>query len=448
VKRISTTAAALLAATFTGQTAYAKTLEDVLEEKGVISEKERKEIATTDGKEKEKADGKEKKEAVKATPSYTLGKGFTFASDDERFQLYIGGRIQGRYTFTAKRDGAEDVSEWRARRVKLWLGGHVYTKDLTFYVQTELAATAFGSAPATSQAAGQTAAKLIDWAYLNYRFLDEIQILVGQHKIPFGRQWLASAGSLQFIERIGTSDFYRPDYDIGVKLNGKIAKGIVSYDVGTYGGKGKGIFSASNRNSFAGRVMVDPLGYLGYGEADLGPTAKPLVSVGANYFFDRLAASTSSGTLALEPNNLALSASNGFLSSVTARNGFRGEIVNIHLAGVDAAVKWMGFFGTGELFFGKITGSSSHAVVHTRGYYVQGGYCFIPRTLEVAFRYGTIDPNRDVKSDLRHELGGAISYYIVKHNLKLQGDVSDLYDRAQTVNRNNMQYRAQVQMDF
>ena len=414
-KRISVTGAALLAATFIGQTASAKTLEDVLEEKGVITEQDKEEVAKS-----------------KAPGNYTIGKGFTFTSEDEKFQLYIGGRLQGRYTFTEKQDGAQNVSEWRVRRMKFWMGGHAYTKRLTYYLQAELAAA--------------TSAKLIDHAYLNYKFMDEVQVLVGQTKIPFGRQWLASAGSLQFVERISVSDFYRPDYDIGVKLNGKIAKGILNYDVGGYGGKGKGTLSTNNRNSFAARVSVDPLGYLGYGEADLGPTAKPLFSVGFNYFFDRLQKDGErAGVATLETNNLNL----GFLSGVTNANGFRSaERFDVNLAGVDAAVRWMGFYGTGELFFGKVTGDVSHAQVHTRGFYVQGGYCIIPKTLEASVRYGYIDPNRDRKYDLRHELGGAVSYYVVKHQLKLQGDVTNLYDRASSLNRNNMQYRLQAQMDF
>jgi phosphate-selective porin OprO/OprP len=419
--------AALLAATFVGQTASAKTLEEVLEQKGVISDKEKKEVAQS-----------------KAPSSYTIGKGFTFTSDDEKFRLYIGGRFQGRYTFTEKEDGAQNVSEWRVRRMKFWMGGHAYTPRLTYYLQAELAATASSNPSAT------LAAKLIDWAYVNYKLWDELEILVGQAKVPFGRQWLTSAGALEFVERTPVSDFFRPDYDIGIKLHGKVAKGILNYDVGGYGGKGKGILSTNNRNSFAARVSVDPLGYLAYGEADLAPTAKPLVSVGFNYFFDRLGTTPGSGgSLALETNNLGLSSSGGFLSSVSTANHFRaGDKIDINLAGVDAAAKWMGFYGIGEFFFGKMSGDKSNAEVHTRGFFVQGGYCIIPKTLEVAARYGYIDPNRDKQYDLRHEIGGALSYYIVKHTLKLQGDVSYLYDRASTVNRNNMQYRLQTQMDF
>jgi phosphate-selective porin OprO/OprP len=418
--RTLATGVALLTASFVGQTASAKTLEEVLEEKGVITDQEKKEVAKS-----------------KAPSKYVIGKGFTFTSDDERFQLSIGGRIQVRYTFTEKEDGADNVSEWRVRRMKFWMGGHAYTPRLTYYLQVELAAP--------------TSAKLIDHAYLNYELLDELQVLVGQTKVPFGRQWLTSAGSLEFPDRILVSDFFRPDYDIGIKVHGKVLKGILNYDVGGYGGRGKGILSTAHRNSVAARASVDPLGYLGYGEADLrSDTAKPLLSIGADYFFDRLETSAGpNGSIVLETNNLGLSSTGGFLSSVTLTNGFRpGERIEINLAGIDAAVKWMGFYGTGEFFFGKMSGNGSNAEVHARGFYVQGGYCIIPTTLEVAARYGYIDPNRDRANDLWHEIGGALSYYIVKHNLKLQGDASNLYNRASSVNRNNMQYRLQAQMDF
>ena len=59
-------------------TTFAKTLEDVLKEKGVITEADYKEV-------------------TKSKPfDYKLGKGFTFTSPDEKFKLTIGGRLQYR----------------------------------------------------------------------------------------------------------------------------------------------------------------------------------------------------------------------------------------------------------------------------------------------------------------------------------------------------------------
>ena len=67
------------------QSAGAKTLEEVLKEKGVITEADYNEIIKT---------------APKSKPvDYKLGQGFTFTSPDEKFLLSLGGQMQFRYTF-------------------------------------------------------------------------------------------------------------------------------------------------------------------------------------------------------------------------------------------------------------------------------------------------------------------------------------------------------------
>ena len=114
-------AVGLLALAMVSQDASAKTLEDVLKEKGVITEEDYKEI-------------------VKSKPSfdYKLGKGFTFTSPNEKFQLTLGGRLQFRYTFTDFDDyytlnsttkvyaKKSDTSQWDAKRIRLIAQGYAY----------------------------------------------------------------------------------------------------------------------------------------------------------------------------------------------------------------------------------------------------------------------------------------------------------------------------------
>jgi phosphate-selective porin len=109
-----------MAMALVGRDACAKSLEDVLKEKGVITEEDYKEVTK-----------------VKAF-DYKLGKGFTFTSQDEKFQLSLGGRLQARYSFFDKdnaNSSVQDVSEWRIRRMKMWMSGHAYSKDLTYKMQ-------------------------------------------------------------------------------------------------------------------------------------------------------------------------------------------------------------------------------------------------------------------------------------------------------------------------
>jgi phosphate-selective porin len=319
--------------------------------------------------------------------------------------------------------------------MKFWMGGYAYTKDLTYYLQVDFTQ---GSS-----------SRLLEWAYMNYKIIDEVQIRAGQEKVAFGRQWITSSGSQQFVDRSPTSDFFRPGYDIGVKLNGKVAKGLFYYDLGGYGGLGQSTVRATNDNAFLARITFNPLGDMPYGEADVDQTAKPLFSVGANYFYDRLQFTRdATATLStVETNNLNFT-SNGFLTNSAAFTKFpRSEKLDVMLYGVDAAFKWMGLYATAEYLLGQAEGDSSGALLRAHGYFVQAGYCILPKRFELAARYSYIDPDRTRANDLRSEVAGALSYYFNKHNLKIQGDIANIHNQA-TGRSDEMQYRLQAQIIF
>src|SRR5512146_3509662 len=96
-------AAGFLAVLLMCQAGWSKTLEEVLKEKGVITEADLKEITVT------------------GLSAYQLGKGFTFTSPDRRVQLSLGGRGQFQYQYLDRDDAngpAQDTSVWRIRRFK------------------------------------------------------------------------------------------------------------------------------------------------------------------------------------------------------------------------------------------------------------------------------------------------------------------------------------------
>ena len=102
-----------------------------------------------------------------------------------------------------------------------------------------------------------------------------------------------------------------------------------------------------------------------------------------------------------------------------------------------------------EYLLGQAEGDNSGALLRAQGYFIQAGYCVLPKKLEVAARWSYVDPDRDAANDLRTEVGGAVSYYFNKHNLKLQGDVANLHtQRSATVQTDEMQYRLQAQIIF
>lgn len=399
----------------TAQGATAKTLEDILKEKGVITEADYKEV-------------------TKSKPfTYKPGSGFTLTSPDERFLLSIGGRLQARYSFTDLEDNSasSDSSKWEAKRIKLWLKGYAYTKDLSYLFQVDFA--------------NSGSSKMLEHAYLNYRLLDEIQLLAGQTKVPFGRQWLNSSGAQQFVDRSTASDMFRPGYDTGVKLHGDLFKGAATYEFGVYGGAGQSTVRSSNDNAIAARLTVNPFGPLSYSEGDLDRSAKPLLSLGGNYYRNTL---NKTAATTLETNAITLAGSTGWLGKGLGTFA-TSEKIDVDTFGLDAAFKWLGASAQAEYLLGQADGQSSGKTLRAHGFYAQAGYCIVPKTVEVAFRYSYVDPNRDASGDLQTDTQGAISWYINKHNLKLQGDVTDSHKQnGGKASTDDMQYRLQAQIIF
>ena len=428
----------LLAIALAGQSASAKSLEDVLKEKGVITEEDYKEV-------------------TKVKPfDYTLGKGFTFTTPDEKFQLTLGGRLQFRYTFTdfdINSSTKSDISQWDAKRIRMIAQGYAYSKDLTYKLEFDL-----------RQLASSTANKGLIETYLNYRLIDEAQIKVGQYKTPFSRQELTSDGALQFVDRSIVVDAFKPTYDIGAMLNGKIANGLAYYYAGVFGGAGQTSTRSSNDNMFVARAVVNPLGDVAYSEADLDGSPKPLLSIGANYFKNTVNKTTPAAGATLDSvANYAAAASSsapgsgGWLGKGFSKAGFSTTATDkfdVDSYGADLAFKWMGFSLQGEYLLGQADAHSTGHLLRAQGFYAQTGYMIIPKTLEVAYRYSYLDPDRDMANDHIIENIGAVSYYFNKHNLKLQADVGNIHTQGnQTVAgvkqpTDDMQYRVQAQIIF
>jgi phosphate-selective porin OprO/OprP len=406
--------AVLLAVALAGQNVSAKSLEDVLKEKGVITEEDYKSV-------------------IKSSPvSYKPGEGFTFLSPDEKFKLSIGGRLQVRYSFTDNDGSVSDASDWRIRRMKMWMAGNAYSKDLTYKMQVNFVD---GGSP-----------KLLEDAYFNYKLVDEFQILAGQNKVQFARQEITSSGAQQFVDRANATDTFKPGRDAGVMLHGKVAKGLVDYNFGWYGGGGPSNFrSNTNDNAIAARLVVNPLGAMKYSEGDLEHSEKPLVSFGVDYYRNKFVKDKDNKG---ETNNTTFY-EKGWLKkgAIFAAN----EKIEVNTASADLAFKWLGASVQAEYFWAQADGSlAPEKTQRAHGLYAQAGYFIIPKQLELAVRYSYVDPNRDRSLNLQTETQGAVSYYFSKHNLKLQGDVTNIHreNGAGRSATDDLQCRLQAQIIF
>ena len=411
--------------------ASARSLEDVLKEKGVITEDDYKEIA-------------------KSSPvKYKPGEGFSFSSSDGKFNGSIGGMLQLRYTLmdldsinnTATKQ-AQDSSKFELKRVKLAFNGDAYTKDLTYKLSLNFANIAGGAI---------SNGGLLEETWMNYRVLDEVQFRFGQDKVQFGRQYLAPSTALQFVDQSVVTNAFIPGYDTGFMVHGKVAGGLFNYSVAALGGVGQDTYRTTNDNAFAGRITVNPLGDMKYSEPDLDNSEKPLLSIGANFFRDTIYMG--------ETNNLGFTKTTGWYGigsplMITAQKFAAGEALDFNTYGVDAAFKWQGLSVTGEYFAGEAEGQSSGHKLRAEGAYAQAGYFVVPKKIELAYRLSYLDPNRDVSNDHWVENSAAASWYINGNNIKLQADYTNVHKQGAIASTSgthatdDQQYRFQAQILF
>jgi hypothetical protein len=272
--------------------------------------------------------------------------------------------------------------------------------------------------------------------YGEFAPIPELKIRAGQFKVPFDRETLVGSHQLTFTSptlmtrrysRWGESDDpanctalacawdYESargssfGYDRGFMVHGEIAGAMFNYAVGMFNGSGPNVGNDNRDVLVGGRLWTDPLGAMSAGMSDIDATEKPLLSVGASYFFD-----------------LPQHRDPSIVSSKDAI--YNSEDSNIT---GDVLFKWMGASVMGSIFFRN---SDHGAVLHTTntagreekwvlrslGASAQAAFFIKAIGLEPAFRYGMYDADLKREMDHVHEFTAALNYYVFGNNLKLQ----------------------------
>jgi phosphate-selective porin OprO and OprP len=294
--------------------------------------------------------------------------------------LGIGGWLQPRYEYTV-RDGAENLSSFYMRRVRLDVRGQVFGPELTYRVMPEMARTA----------------ALRD-AWLNYAFSPATQVRIGQFSVPFQWHRHIGAGRQHFAERgVPSETFGFPNgRDIGVMLHGQNAAATVAYGLGVFDGSGRNTErSNSDGHMASARVTWALMGPLPREEADLAHRDAPALSVGL-------------GIQGANKNE----ARAWDLAGINRRADF--------LAGTaDVSLRWMGFSLAADAYLRRVT--PDHPAVDPydgHGFMVTGGYFVLPRRLEVVARYSALRLDADAPETRHRELGTGVNIYHRGHDVK------------------------------
>ena len=339
-------------------------------------------------------------------------------------EINLAGRLQVRYTHETFDDvrsppdplptSLEDRGSFRIRRMRIKLDGWLYTKSLTYEVQWDLADTSGNELLDAS----------VDYDFTGGRKL--LRLRAGQFKAPFNYQQLASTGSLQLIDRSILDAFFVPGRQVGAQLWGQVGRegvaDLVDWRVGIFNGNGRSTTANDNDEfEYVARVMVSPWGSVGFAESNFEAYDFRLSFAGE-----------------YDNNDTIVRPATG------ARTG-----ADVETFGAAAVLKaFKSLFLYGQYHHGE---SESPAGIETErdGWLVQGGWLLTPKW-EIAGRWARIDPNTDGDDDERSEWRVGVSWYIHKHNWKLQSDygVTRNEAAAATTNRELKELRVQAQIVF
>lgn len=273
-------------------------------------------------------------------------------------------------------------------------------------------------------------------AHLTWSGLRDLNLRVGQQKVPFGRQRVISSGNQQMVDRSIVVGELNLDRDVGVIARSDDLFGLggrLSYALGVMGGDGRNRLGTNVGLLYVARLQVSPFGKfddLIAGDLDRGE--KPRLAFG-------VAAARNVATVRQRS---------------TISNTFRnGSLTYDHLA-ADLIFKWHGLSVEAEALLRhaetpNLVGATSTEWARAGwGYFIQAGYSPM-QAFELSARWGQLRPFTGTDPSFRHqrELGVGAGWYPKKHDLKLQGDLFWL-PVGENFAVGSWQLRVQLQLAF
>ncbi len=407
-------------------------------------------------------------------------KGFFIKSSDEKFLFRFNGQLQFRYTYynvgsrnryLSPRFERPDRSGFDIARARFRFSGHVYDKKLTYLLEFDSSAT------------GGYDTRLL-YGYANYKFVDEFQFRAGIFRLASTRADFASTSTMQFPEYPMMNSVFGLMNGAGVRLWGKLFQGKGEYYldiVNSFGTAATQTITtdetlyAQGHDNNPGIIfrtvwaLLEGTCQYPDGEpfwsqpTDMEIHTTPALNVGFHYAFNE---DWHDGTLRYPYPRRVFFQDGGF--GLTSSEG-----TQMHQFGIDSGFKWQGFSATAEYVLRLVdirsadgppytplfllTGDGSTNAQH--GGYLQMGY-FLPipgweRKLEVVGRVGGVS-TASGGSEGVWDYGGGFNYYIVGHCVKLQTDVTKIYEAPVSsgtyslanVNDNALIWRVQLQVAF
>lgn len=384
--RKATVIAALLL--LTPAVSQAKTLEELLVEKGVIT---RGDAARVSGS---------------GASKLYWNQGTRVEFPDNGFTTSIATMLQTRYAFTDRDEdaGLKNTSSFDVNRARLIVSGTALNREFSYMLSTD-----FISAPDSDANFNQSPSvrdAYIDWKPCN----DDMGIRMGAFKTAVSRQFNTDQQTMQFADRSVASEYFTLGRQNGVMAFGSLADGMITGSAGIFNGQsdfeGANASGVDTRHTGVASVRINPTGKMNTAEeGDIDWTEELATSLGVTYAYS-------------DKSNSVPTAKHSEGFSETSNVVNQGSLIN-----VDANLKYMGLGLHAEYFHQN---NDSDVAGDPSGFYVQGGYYFTPKKLELALRYGYTDCDNGEATgqcfgnDNITEASASLNYYFWRHNLKAQ----------------------------
>ena len=380
---------------------------------------------------------------------------------DSRNPEILGGQVE----FRGVRNQS-DSSTFSVPQAQLQFMGHAFDPDLRYNFSLQLNQNAF------NQEGGSGRAALLD-AYVAAWHVPFATIQVGQQKVWFNRALISSNATSSFADNLLVQRTFAANLmnsrDIGIVVLSDEEKYKFNYAFGIWGGVGPNLtnegtpvsqalpnnaslpasqqrtfnYDARFRNGemmYTARLLYKISGNPGYGQGDILNSRVPQIAIGAGYAYNPAQNYLSSIRSDIVGRSYRQGITNG-------NNGrlLGGGVYDFQTYEVDFIAKYQGWSLQSEGYYrhqrvrskddGSIPFNPATAVVlgppvdlgQAWGWYVQVGKYIIPRKLELAVRYGVLDPSTKQKDDLTKEFGAALSYsFDGTYNNRLIVDYSHL----------------------
>ncbi|MGI6680721.1 MAG: porin [Bdellovibrionota bacterium] len=367
-------------------TSQARTLEDILVEKGIVT---RNELALV------------KEETAEEPVKIYWNEGSRVEFPDDGFTARVYTKFRSRYEFIDNDGDVENEDNFENTDLTLGIDGTALYND--FYYKFDANFAKDGS-------------DMIEDAYVQWQPCDNMYARLGQWRTEISRQSNTSSSKKQFLDDTVASSIVDKGYLHGFGAGGDVLDGKIKFGASVRGGTSDG--EGSNRpgidNDVAGYAYArwDVLGEMDpFEEGDLANTEDLAINVGTAYGYSDMNA--------------------------------LGDVYADQALSADINLKYRGLSLAGEYFYDKLDAEITDDSADYNGFYVQAGYFVLPQQLELASRFGYSDCDggrmwgQCAGNDNIKQASVVANYYFWGQHLKAQVGYDMIQEKDASTRRND-----------